>query len=454
MEHVPEVLRAELEHPGFPHNFPETTTGDQALAYLRDVWGRARSSPERLAVDVRDVLPVAYTYCLDEYAANDSLDNRWIEAVTEAAVFAEREWVFLAAVDGDIYFDDVDDRRFFANQEQLRTVTSGHLGNSMREQLRTARALGLPLLSSSVEMDWEQTGMLSFVEWQSRFGLICQLLLRVRGSDGVDRAGTEAAPDMELRICRVQKLGLKVSIGSGAAQDVPVNARLQRHVLTVAGRPVEFGSDAARELLRHFSFGQRGNLAADLTGMMVAIDDMSDFRFAVEKFRRSFVPDFELPVSFRGIPDTENPEVSAGEPANPTDGGELRNRSDEAPQEQHSRHETHENGGKGGSFNRERALVQQNALAEELRRALKGEITLQSEDDDSGSARELSVNSGELLGDEIYRGVAAQYEREFGREPEFGDPHQVGWDLRSVHPGDRIGASDRGEGQGMSVDRE
>ena len=46
---IDESLREELEHPEFPYEFPENTTGEQALAYLCDVWTRARSSPERLA---------------------------------------------------------------------------------------------------------------------------------------------------------------------------------------------------------------------------------------------------------------------------------------------------------------------------------------------------------------------------------------------------------------------
>ena len=50
---INESLRTELERSDFPREFPDTTTGNQALAYIRDVWERARSSPERLANDVR-----------------------------------------------------------------------------------------------------------------------------------------------------------------------------------------------------------------------------------------------------------------------------------------------------------------------------------------------------------------------------------------------------------------
>ena len=59
-----------------------------------------------------------------------------------------------------------------------------------------------------------------------------------------------------------------------------MNARLHGGALTVAGRPVQFASDAAKELLHTFSFGQRGSLAADLTGMLGVINDLKDFNLA------------------------------------------------------------------------------------------------------------------------------------------------------------------------------
>ena len=154
LNRIDEALRAELEHPGFPREFPDTTTGTQALAYLRDVWKRARSSPEGLANEVRGVLPTAYTYCLEDCTEDTSLSDRWKAAIPEAAVFAEREWIFLKEKENDdIYFDDLDDRRFFPEDMQLRIATGGHLGSSRPDQHRTAEALDLPLLSSSIEME-------------------------------------------------------------------------------------------------------------------------------------------------------------------------------------------------------------------------------------------------------------------------------------------------------------
>ncbi len=367
---IDEVLRKELEHPDFPYEFPDTTTGEQALAYIRDVWKRARSSPERLANEVRGVLPTAYAYCLTDRVEDDSLSNQWDAAVSGAAVFADGKWVFLADAE-NIYFDDLEDRRFIPENAELQIVTGGHLGNSLSDRIRTAEALGLLPLSSAIDMNWNETGEKVATDWSGKFTLICKLLHQVRGERGDGGDKTEIDQAKHLR--RFEKIELFVKIEKGPYKQVPVNARLDHGVLKVAGRPIQFGSDAAKELLRAYSFRQRGDLAADLTGMLGAIDSEEDFRLAADKFRRSFAPDFELPsrVSDPGKqvdlendlsntrntnePNTEN-HVSEDEPTNT------------------NRKTTPENGdpnGAGGSFTRDRALVRQKSLAK--KRPWKGD---------------------------------------------------------------------------------
>ena len=463
LDRIVEALRAELKHADFPCEFPDTTTGEQALAYLRGIWQRARSSPERLANEVRDVLPDAYAYCLEDCAEDASLSERWQAAVPEAAVFAEREWVVLTETD-DIYFDDSNDRRFLPENMQLQTVTSGHLGNSRSKQLRTAEALRLQLLWSCIEREWhgEDETLPVADDWVSRFDLVCQLLRRVRSNERTEGDGTGAETERRLRLIHVRQLALDVSLGNAPAERVPVNARLSDGVLTLAGRPVQFGADAAKELLHHFSFGQRGGLAADLTGMLGAIDNPSDFNLAADKFRRSFARDFELPPMFQREADTEQEAGSGDGPTRTADGIEpmasrqpgADNPSRQAPFSGDSEHgKSHPPGGAsatgvqagkpndsghdepdstGGSFTKDRALAQQNALVEKLRSSLKGEIA--PNDNDSSEATNGDGNSGADLGDEEYRRAAMQYEKESGRVPELGDPNQTGWDIRSVDP--------------------
>ena len=461
-------LIEELEHNAFPYEIPETTTGEQALDYIRDVWRRAQSSPARLANEVRDVLPSAYAYCLKDCADDPSLLSRWEAAVPEAVVFVGGEWTVLAGAE-NIYCDDVDDRRFIPDTAKLRTVTAGHLGHSPSDQRRAAQALGLPLLSSAVTMEWSgENGQPVAGDWALRFDLICKLLRFVRGGSERAQGETEANPaDVDLRQSR--DLALKVGVAGGSAEWVPVNARLREKetVLTVAGRPSQFGADAAKELLRSLAFRQRGDLAADLTGMLMAIDIDEDFRLAAEKFRRSFVPDFVQPPPVQTNPpdeddgkaaETEDPPGTSDdvrsvperqkvtEQSGPQATSSGRHRKAD-PSRSESRSDKPASGdsvepeSSRSSFTRDRALARQNAVAKALRTlksTLKGEMA-PTGDEEEADEREKGAASGDgLLGDEAYRRIAAQYERAFGRNPEIGSPSQTGWDLRSVDP--RTGA--------------
>ena len=466
LDRIEEILRAELEHAAFPSEFPETTTGGQALGYIRDVWRRTRKSPEGLANEVRDVLPTAYAYCLDDSAEDASLLERWQSAVPEAMVFTDREWIALTDCEG-IYLDDIDDRRFFPREVQLRTVTGGHLGRSRREQLRVADSIGLPRLSSCVTMDWicgDERVQISD-DMVSKFELICEFLRRVRRSEYNEDDGPDTGFGIQTKpnLIHVRGLALNVSVGMSTAERVPVNARLHAGTLTVAGRPLQFGSDAAKELLRDFSFGQRAGLAADLTGMLMAIDG-ADFDLAADKFQRSHVPDFELPrtpeldldsgeyVSSGDelSEDAESLDPTGGAGANgdlpkvkaPTSGTSEQVELDPSGSATadlinattSDQSEGEESGSMGGSYRKDRALARQNVLARQLKSSLKGEIVPDLEEDDAGEAAANKGDTDKSLGDEEFREVAAQYEREAGREPELGDPHQSGWDLRSIDP--------------------
>lgn len=457
LDRIDEGLRTELECPEFPYPFPDTTTGHQALAYLRSIWKRAQAPSERLADEVRDVLPSAYAYCLEDCAKDDPLSEQWRAAVSEATVFSGREWIVVAEAD-DIYFDDIEDRRFFPSQIQLRTATSGHLGNTRTAQIRAAEAIGLRCLSSSVTMKWHGEDEVLTVadDWVPRFALICELLRRVRGSERADNNDMGIGIGTELELTRVRGLILDISFGNNPAERVPVNARLHEGILTVAGRPVRFGADAAKELLRHFSPGQHVNLAADLTGMLGAIDDASDFVLAVDKFRRSFASDFELPARFQagsddgdaagsddGPPrtterqtdvDKSAPASALSNPSKPEKSRSSGNAS--APTLSHvpdtSGHG--ESDSVGGSYTKARALAKQNALADQLRNSLKGEIEPSADDDFASKTTTTDGNPSANLGDEVYRKAVALYEKEAGREPELGDPRQTGWDIRSIDP--------------------
>ena len=462
LDHIEETLRKELQRGEFPHEFPETTTGAQALDYVADVWRRARSSPQGLANEVRDVLPTAYGYFLEDLSKHDSLLKRWQGKASQVMVFADGKWIALSEMN-DIYIDDIEDRRFLPSQGQLQTVTAGHLGHDRRDQLRTAEAIGLSLLSSVVTMEW--SGGLKTLPisdtWTTRFELILELLRAVRGSEQHDGGGTDT--ETGTRLIHVSQLALDVRVGSLLVESVPVNARLHEGSLTVAGRPVQFGADATKELLRYFSFGQRAGLAADLTGMFMAIDG-ADFALALDKFRRSHVPAFELPEDVRrgleseedmdsGERSGETIEIAAtnanAETDRPVSNGKTQptetrkdaedvssdiGETDDINAATSDKSKLEGSDSVGGSYSRERALAKQNILANQLKNSLKGEIVPSPEEEDAGEASKVNRNSDGSLGDEEYREVAVKYEREAGRDPELGDPHQSGWDIRSIDP--------------------
>lgn len=457
LEQIDVSLRAELEHTTFPYEFPETTTGEQALHYVLDVWSRARSSPEGLANEVRDVLPTAYGYILDDVDKDAALLERWEGTVSQAMVFSEREWIAPNDID-NIYFDDIEDRRFLPRQGQFRTATAGHLGRNRHEQLRTSEAIRLPCLSSVVKMNWigGDKELPTCSAWESRFDLIFDLLRSVKGTEAYE--GDESDSGTGVRLFHASELALDVNVGNFPTERVPVHARLHEGTLTIAGRPVQFGADAAKELLRQFSFGQRAGLAADLTGMFVAIEN-GDFELAVEKFRRSHAPEYDGATSRdaetvdskaesnavdedslsserpeRGE-DVQNGEIPISGAAEQFDGSSpgvetvtgASNEKHDKPADEHDRPA-------GSLYSRDRAMAKQNALARELKNSLKGEIVPDPDEDEQ--VEEISTNrdTGSSLGDEEYRKIVLRYEREAGRKPELGEPHQSGWDVRSTDP--------------------
>ena len=457
LDQIDETLRLELEHTAFPHEFPETTTAEQALDFILDVWSRAQSSPEGLANEVRDVLPTAYGYILEDVDKDAARLERWKGIVSQAMVFSEREWIKLNDVE-NVYFDDIEDRRLFPRQGQFRTVTAGHLGRTCQEQLRTAEAVRLPRLSSVVKMNWigGDRELPASSAWESRFDLICDLLRSVKGSEPDESGQSDAGA--RVRLFHASDLALDVSVGSFPVERVPVHARLHQNILTVAGRPVQFDADAAKELLRQFSFGQRAGLAADLTGMFFAIGN-GDFGLAAEKFRRSHAPEYDGATREgtesagpegeseavdedsassdkpEGSEDGQSGEMPISDATKQLDGGSSGGETvGGTPEENHDKLADEHDRPFGGSYSKDRAMARQNALARELKSSLKGEIVPDPDEDKQVEAVSTNGNTGSGLGDEEYRRIVLRYEREAQRNAELGDPHQSGWDVRSTDP--------------------
>ncbi len=201
--------------------------------------------------------------------------------------------------------------------------------------------------------------------------------------------------------------------------------------------------------------------------MLTAIDNKLDFALAADKFRRSHAPGFDLPETEpeaadepESPPPSEDidsvsmeteaaegssaPQPPRGAPADspaardlpggvrnkgsneqdekPPAGGNKRASSHKTDEADTPREKTGAASSGGGSYDRKRASGQSKAAL------LKGEIAPEGGQDGEPSGAK------EGLGDEVYREIAARYEKGEGREPQLGDPHQAGWDLRSVDP--------------------
>lgn len=449
LPHIDAVLRNQLEHVQFPYSFPEMATGEQALAYIRETWARARVPVRGLADSVRDVLPVAHAYLLQDTPRSDVLRSLWEQALPDAMAFSDRRWVVLAG-NPEIFLDDVGDRRFMPAHADIHLATNGHLGESDAARTAVAKALGIERLSKVCRLSWTWSGASQAAPRSRGVAVVWQLLRAVQeggaGSDGT-------SPHVE----NVETLSLTVNF-KGQSEEVIVNARLEGSTLRLAGAPVEFAADAAKEMLRSFGFGQRADLATDLTAMFAAIDDLGSFRLAERKFRRAFLSEDlqadtdQTPSEGAALPATRGNRRDFPDPciddADDTADGSVDRPLDEETPSGLKASPSHRTGkpprrvteGRGAidardpSYTSERAKAPQRALAELLQSALKGEVLPVPGEGDNTSTTDGGTDSANAanLGDEVYRAIVLRYERECGRDPVEGDPSQVGWDIRSV----------------------
>ena len=131
-----------------------------------------------------------------------------------------------------------------------------------------------------------------------------------------------------------------------------------------------------------------------------------------------------IPTGFQNQSMGEGSQAQEGGSDQDTVDNDRKKQADSNDEQERSRvAPTSDSPGSGGSFTRDHALSQP-----------KVEIVSNGEDNDVNGSMDRTGDTGETLGDEVYRDVAAQYERESGRNPELGDPHQEGWDLRSIDP--------------------
>ena len=126
---------------------PDTTTGQQALDFLLDVWERR---PERVE-ELRGHLAAAYRYVLDDVDAEDLSVGAWHDAREQAYLYGRRAWHLN---DPTLVVDDVQSPLIhqFLPTDRI-AVASAHLGDTSAQVRRVAQALDISLLTAEVDVE-------------------------------------------------------------------------------------------------------------------------------------------------------------------------------------------------------------------------------------------------------------------------------------------------------------
>ena len=252
LSEVDSVLAAAVEAIGRLLQIPDTTTGQQALDFLLDVWKRKPTGVEAL----RDHLAAAYRYVLDGVEAGVLPVGAWADARAQAHLFGHRAW---HPIGPTLVVDDVQSTliRQFLPTERI-AVASTHLGDTKAQVRRVVQALDVALLSTEVEVEaGERT---TEPPWGSRLRQLTATLSQL----------DDRLPLNEVTLH--DALALRVGGRRHAIQ-----AYVHDGALMLVGAAAAFAVEAAEQLVEHFQLGQRGQEIPRLTGALSALDDHSTF---------------------------------------------------------------------------------------------------------------------------------------------------------------------------------
>ena len=241
-----------------PLAIPETTTGQQALDFLLDVWKRKPAGVEAL----RGHLAAAYRYVLDDKEARELPDGRWEGARAQAQLHGHREW---HPIGPTLVVDDVQSPliREFLPTNRI-AVASAHLGDTKAQVRRVAQALKVALLSAEVEVEpGERT---TEPPWGSRLRQLTATLSQLEDRPSLHDVTWHDA------------LSLRVGGRPHDVQAYVEEVDNQGPTLLLVGHPADFAVQAAEQLVEHFQLGQRGQEVPRLTGALFALDDESAYR--------------------------------------------------------------------------------------------------------------------------------------------------------------------------------
>ena len=236
-----------------PMKFPETTTGEQALHFLMDVWQRQPGGVDSL----RTHLAAAYAYVVDDLEYDDDLCEQWDSARASVALFGQGKW---NAMGPRLVVADVRTARFKQLLPKGRVaVTAAHLGGESQELVRkVANALEIPLLSDDLEVFVGEN--LSAPAWEPRLRAVLDLMVKLEGRNLLKDITFHES--------------LRVDI-SGNPHDVL--AFVDDDCLFITGTPRRFAAEVSERLVDFFKLTQRGEVVPYLMQAIADLDRLADF---------------------------------------------------------------------------------------------------------------------------------------------------------------------------------
>ena len=239
-----------------PLSIPETTTGRQALGFLREIWTK-RPQVESILGN----LAAAYRYVVDDLEGDAMDTDEWHDERQHAYVYGMGKWHALGPnlVVADIQSPLI--RQLLPKDRII--VSAAHLGDGDSQVRRVARALGLGLLSEEIELSPGPR-----VEAPPCIDRL-QVLIKVLSSLE-DRS---ALRDIVFHENILLQVGDNNHI---------IDAYIFEDTLRLVGSPTTFGAFAAEQIVGHYRLGQRGNVIPYLTVALINLDDDKSFRYNLQ----------------------------------------------------------------------------------------------------------------------------------------------------------------------------
>lgn len=232
---------------------PGTTTGQQALGYLKDLWRRRPQSVD----EIRAHIASAYRYVLQDLERDDLDRGVWRDAKKKARLYGKGGW---HEISDALVVDDV--RSPFIRQlltARRIAVSAAHLGGAPEQIRLVATELGIACLSTKIKVS--KGPELPRPPWMGNLERLVAALGTLEGRQPLGRI-----------TCR-EHLALRVE-----GESHEVTAYLVHDELMVSGTPETFGTEAAEQLVEHFQLGQRGNSIPRLTAALGSLGE--DARFS------------------------------------------------------------------------------------------------------------------------------------------------------------------------------